>query len=210
MLIPLCGTGLVCATIGLQRCLLNCMYIRSHWPNTVSMKSTPSSLRNQTHLSSFTEHLNIEFYRWKSWFGWRVFTSTITVISEQERTRTVCPPDMFTSLGCHGTEGGQADGEMQLDVTVKREHLKPQTKEVTVVRAQVRKEVVIMSTRSLSCSRRSREVAGHAATQWPQLCVRGPRLYRPQCSGSRSIKEQSATIYWMIVVPVACVGSMFL
>lgn len=104
--------------------------------------------------------------------------------------------------------------EMQLNITVKREHLKPQTKEVTVLRAQVRKEVVIMSNCSLSCSRRSREVAGQAATQWPQLCIRGPWLYCPQWSCSRSLKEQLVTIYWMIVVLVACVawshGSTFL
>lgn len=64
-------------------------------------------------------------------------------------------------------------------------------------RPQVRKEVVIISTRSLSCSRRSREAAGQAATQWPQLCVSSPTGC-PQCSGSTSPKNsQTPSDGWL-------------
>lgn len=64
-------------------------------------------------------------------------------------------------------------------------------------RPQVRKEVVIISTRSLSCSRRTGEVAGQAATQWPQLCVSSPTGCPPR-SGSTSPKNsQTSSDGWL-------------
>lgn len=70
-------------------------------------------------------------------------------------------PDVFTSPGGHGTKEGTGKQETQLAVTVKREHQQPETKEVRILQPQARKEVVIISTRSLSCIREG-EGGGYA------------------------------------------------